>query len=222
MKHKFSIATIWIVLGTLCLCFAQPLSAQSGHITAFAAGIHAAPALIGSGCGYFNGSAPAAPVRPPSRPAQAEGNTGKQASEQVSGQELLAGRGSIVGLWSVQFVSEGSEGIPDGTVIDQGYATWHSDGTEIMNSGRPPITGNFCMGVWKSTGRFTYKLNHFGLSWDPTGTTFVGPGNIRENVTLDHSGDSYSGTFTIDQYDTNGNLLAHLQGNVTGQRITAD
>ena len=222
MNSRLKIVSMSLLAVAVCLCFAQGLSAQSSHVTAFAVGIHAVPGLIGSGCGYFTPATPVAPVRPPNKSGQAPSETGKSSVEQSSAQELLAGRGSIVGLWSVQFVSEGSEGIPDGAVIDQGYATWHSDGTEIMNSGRPPITGSFCMGVWKSTGRFTYKLNHFALSWDPTGTTFVGPGNIRENLTLDHGGDSYSGTFTIDQYDTNGNLLAHVQGNVTGQRITAD
>src|SRR5262245_23104935 len=53
---------------------------------------------------------------------------------------------SIVGLWQITFTSKDTSGIPDGTVIDAGYATWHADGTEIMNSGRPPITSSFCMG----------------------------------------------------------------------------
>ena len=39
-----------------------------------------------------------------------------------------------------------------------------------MNSGRPPITGNFCMGAWTQTEEGAHKLNHFALSWDPTGT----------------------------------------------------
>jgi hypothetical protein len=129
---------------------------------------------------------------------------------------------AIVGMWKVQFVSEGTTGIPDGTVIDSAYAQWHSDGTEIMNSGRPPITSSFCLGVWKRTGESTYKLNHFALSWDPTGTVFVGPANIREDVTLDDQGNSFSGTFTIDQFDTNGNTLAHIVGKITAQRVTPD
>jgi hypothetical protein len=128
----------------------------------------------------------------------------------------------IVGMWKVQFVSEGTTGIPDDTVIDSAYAQWHSDGTEIMNSGRPPITSSFCLGVWKRTGKSTYKLNHFALSWDPTGAVFVGPANIREEVTLDDSGNSFSGTFTIDQFDTNGNTLAHIVGKITAQRVTPD
>jgi hypothetical protein len=129
---------------------------------------------------------------------------------------------AIVGMWKVQFVSEGTNGIPDGTMIDSAYAQWHSDGTEIMNSGRPPITSSFCLGVWKKTGESTYKLNHFALSWDPSGTVFVGPANIRENVTLNAQGNSFSGTFTIDQFDTNGNTLAHIVGKINAQRVTAD
>jgi hypothetical protein len=128
----------------------------------------------------------------------------------------------IVGMWKVQFVSEGTAGVPDGTVVDSPYVQWHSDGTEIMNSSRPPITGSFCLGVWKKTGWSTYKLNHFALSWDPTGTIFVGPANIREEVTLDGGGNKYSGTFTIDQFDTHGNTLAHVAGKITAERVTAD
>ena len=68
----------------------------------------------------------------------------------------------------------------------------------------------------------TYKLNHFALSWDPTGTNLIGPANIREEVVLGRSGNSYAGTFTIDQFDTDGNVLAHIAGRVTATRITAD
>ena len=129
---------------------------------------------------------------------------------------------SIVGLWQVTFTSKDTPGIPDGTVIDAGYATWHADGTEIMNSGRPPITGNFCMGVWKQVGRSTFKLNHRALSWDTSGVNFVGPATIKEQVTVDRTGNRYKGTFTIDQFDTSGNVLAHVAGEVTGHRITVN
>lgn len=128
---------------------------------------------------------------------------------------------SIVGLWHVKFVSEGTGFIPDGTVIDMGFAQWHSDGTEILNSSRPPATSNFCLGVWEKTGRYTYKLNHFALSSDMNGN-LIGPANIRENVTLDPTGRTYSGTFSIDQFDLNGNNLAHITGNVSATRLTVD
>ncbi len=44
----------------------------------------------------------------------------------------------IVGFWHVKFIAKGNGFIPDGTVIDMGFSQWHSDGTEILNSSRPP------------------------------------------------------------------------------------
>jgi hypothetical protein len=129
----------------------------------------------------------------------------------------------IVGFWKTTFVSKGSPGIPDGTVIDAGLVQWHSDGTEILNSGsRPPASSNFCLGIWKKTGRSHYTLNHFGLSWDTSTDSPLGPAQIREEIELDHGGDSYSGTFTIDQYDVSGHLLVHIEGTVTATRITVN
>jgi hypothetical protein len=72
----------------------------------------------------------------------------------------------ITGLWKFSFTAEGNTDIPDDTPIDKGYVQWHADGTELMNSFRAPTTGQFCMGVWKRVGRFTYKLNHFALGWN--------------------------------------------------------
>jgi len=127
----------------------------------------------------------------------------------------------IVGFWKAKFVSEGSSGIPNGTVVDSPFVQWHSDRTEIMNSSRVPATQSFCLGVWKRTGDSTYELNHFGLSFDTSGD-FVGPAQIRENITLDQNGDEYSGTFTIDQYNASGSLLQEVKGQVTATRITVD
>jgi hypothetical protein len=128
----------------------------------------------------------------------------------------------IVGLWKVVFTSKGSVGIPDGTLIDTAYATWHNDGTEIMNSGKPPITSSFCMGVWTATGTYTYVLNHYALAWDTTGAVFQGPTNIKESITLDYSGTAFSGTFTIINYDTQGKVSSTINGTLAGTRLTVD
>jgi len=141
----------------------------------------------------------------------------------------------IVGLWHFTFSSVGNSafGIPDGASLDTGYAQWHSDGTEIMNSSRDPATGNFCLGVYKSDGHRSYKLNHFAISWDNTGTfctppptgvqtCLVGPTNIREEVTLDRDGDAYTGTVTIDQYDNAHHLMFELKGTISAHRVTVN
>jgi len=131
---------------------------------------------------------------------------------------------NVVGLWKVTFTAKGNTGAgapPDGALIDAGYVVWHADGTELMNSGRPPMTQSFCMGVWKQIGPARYKLNHFALSWDPTGTVFVGPANILEEVTLDATGNHYSGAFTIIQYAIDEyTVLAHITGTISASRLT--
>jgi len=129
----------------------------------------------------------------------------------------------IIGFWHVKFITKDSPGIPDGTEVDAGYAQWHSDGTEIMNSGgRSPLTGDFCLGVWKQVGENTYKLNHFAAAWDPTGSELIGPANIREEVVLTPDKTHFDGAFTIDQYNEAGAKLAHVQGIIRGARIEYD
>ena len=126
------------------------------------------------------------------------------------------GQNSIVGLWSVVLTANGAQ-------FDWGYQAWHSDGTEIMNSGiHAPATGNFCMGVWAQTGPFSYKLNHFALGYDATTGALAARVNLKENVVVDQKGGTYSGPFTADIYSPTGSLLQHLAGQIVGQRITAN
>ncbi len=143
---------------------------------------------------------------------------------------------SIVGLWHFVFHSAGNDhapfNIPDGAPLDMGYAQWHSDKTEIMNSSRDPVTGNFCLGVYQASGKRSFKLNHFALSWDdtkmfctptaPATNCFVGPANIREQVTLNGQGDGYTGTVSIEQFHPDGTHFFTLTGTVEGHRIRAD
>ena len=84
----------------------------------------------------------------------------------------------------------------------------------------------------RSAGGRTYKLNHLALSWDNTGalcvrqpgatSCLVGTTHIREAITVDPGGNTYSGSVTIEQYDTSGQLLFRLKGLVSAQRITAN
>jgi hypothetical protein len=150
-----------------------------------------------------------------------------QAAHAEDGSPLDWGSVSIVGMWKVQFISQGNLShnppIPDNALIDFGYSQWHSDGTEIMNSGgRAPATQNFCLGVWGRTGFLTYELNHFALSYDAVTGAMNANVNIREEVTLSPSGDKYTGTFTIDVFDPHGNHVDHLGGDITATRLTVD
>jgi hypothetical protein len=134
----------------------------------------------------------------------------------------------IVGMWHVTLTAQGNEiGPPDGTPLDNALVTWHSDGTELMNSARPPQDGDFCMGVWEKKGK-TYRLNHFAWLANDTANSPSGIGNptgptrIREEVTLSPDKKHYTGTFTLDAYDTAGTQIAHIVGVIAATRITLD
>jgi hypothetical protein len=123
---------------------------------------------------------------------------------------------AITGLWKFKFEANHNE-------VDAGYVTWHADGTELMNSGRAPMTGSFCMGVWRQIGHNTFRLNHYALAWDDSGKNFVALVNIREEVKVDRSGRSYSGTFvqTVTSPD-GGTVFQQIKGTVSATRVTAD
>jgi len=135
----------------------------------------------------------------------------------------------IVGLWHVTFTAQGNtDGPPDGTPIDNALVVWHSDGTEIMNSGRPPQDGDFCLGVWEKTGKVRYRVNHF--AWGDNDTTNapagignpMGPTRITETITLSADGNSYTGTFTLKATDPTGKTEARIVGVIAATRVTVD
>lgn len=237
MKSKFRVASLSFLLGAVHLCLASGLWAQSAKIPPTAPdGNSRSGSIAGNtGCGYSIGEKPAAPVRPQHRSGQAQGKSGQPSLVLISSQDNHnsdndSDNAAIVGLWKFAFTATN----PPLGPFDAGYVQWHSDGTELMNSGRAPTTGSFCMGVWKQIGHSTFQLNHFGLSWafdagnpgtgpGTGGADFVGPANIRETVTVDHSGNSYQGTFTLVQYEPDGvTVVATITGTVTATRITAD
>jgi hypothetical protein len=150
-------------------------------------------------------------------------------AENASGRSLLGALAapSVAGMWNFQFLSEGNGShtppIPDNALLDFGYQVWHSDGTELTNSGgHNPATQNYCMGVWGKTGFNSYELNHFALEYDGTTGMVNGVANIREQITLSPSGQSLSGTFTVDAYDVKGNKVDHIGGSLTATRVTVD
>jgi hypothetical protein len=154
------------------------------------------------------------------------------------GQSTNVPNSGIAGTWTVTFVSDGvpPNPVPAGMTTDFGSVQWHDDGTEIMiSAGRPPSTGDVCMGIWERTGPFTYKLKHIAFAWvsadtpssmggpGPSPAQFLGPAIISEEVNLDKSRDSYQGHFTIDQYNADESMvLVHVSGTVTGTRLTVD
>jgi hypothetical protein len=132
---------------------------------------------------------------------------------------------SIVGMWHVVFTGETMNGAPFSGIIDNSVLVFHSDGTEIMNSSRPAQDGNFCLGVWERTSRFNYRVNH--IPWqgnDPTNAPGIGNpqggAQLLEKITLDPDGNSYTGSFSLQAYDTSGNPTVLFTGTLKAKRIT--
>lgn len=141
-------------------------------------------------------------------------------------------RARIVGLWKFEMISKSTatheNPMPDGTLIDFGTAAWHADGTELQTSGiRNPADGNVCQGVWQQVDESTFVLNHYALAW--TNGSYTGPVNIRARVTVDPTGNHYSGVFATvvylatpvagHEFDQN-TVLASITGTFTATRVT--
>jgi hypothetical protein len=125
--------------------------------------------------------------------------------------------GPIVGLWNAEFLIGNG---PD--LFDQGFQQFHADGTEMMLSrGLPPPLGNVCVGIWKQDGPRTFRLKHMAWNWDSDGR-FIGTFIMDVVLRLDRRGARYSGSWSADNFDTDGNVIPtqHVEGIVRARRIT--
>ena len=83
-------------------------------------------------------------------------------------------------------------------------------------------------GVWEKTRKSIYKIVHIPWQGNDTTNAPSGIGNptgaaqIVEEVTLSPDGKHYSGSFTLDAYDTSGNSTAHIVGVLAATRVTVD
>jgi hypothetical protein len=169
--------------------------------------------LLGLGCAGYASSAYACGNDAVARAADWQGG---QANALFHQAQIDAGNiHSIVGLWSFKMTSGGQ-------TVDFGYQEWHSDGTEILNSGsRAPASGDFCMGAWTQTAPSRYHLNHYPLVVDNNGVLQARV-VLKMDVTVDPSGRTFSGTFTQDVFDATGTrkIAPTLTGPVTATRVS--
>jgi hypothetical protein len=120
----------------------------------------------------------------------------------------------VVGLWATT-VTQGQ------TVLLRGFDVYHSDHTEVLNEFHDPRTGNVCLGVWKYVGHNTYKLKHPAFLWDANGV-WIGYRIVRQTVTLAPNGNSFSGTWSVDTTDINGNIVSHVDADIAVTRVEVD
>jgi len=123
------------------------------------------------------------------------------------------GHRSIVGLWSVHYVS--TTGGPEVFTFDQ----WHSDGLEFETANLAP--GAMCQGTYKQAPDGSYHDYHTAFTFDATGAP---SGYWDENMVVTVSSDrqSYSGTYAKFFYDVNGNFLFEDAGTLTATRLSVE
>jgi len=119
---------------------------------------------------------------------------------------------SIVGLWYVAHTQS------DGTLLFDGYDTWHSDGLEEELGNLPPSTGAVCMGAWVQDGKKVQLLTHVDWLYDEN-ENWVGTLNMTQTNKLSSDGNSYTGPFEAKFYDTNGNLTQDITGTTAAERL---
>ena|SRR5882724_776979 len=65
------------------------------------------------------------------------------------------------------------------------YATGHAYGNYELGAARHDRQ---CLnGRVEADEKVYIQTNHYALSWDPRGTNFVGPANVRKEIVLDRS-----------------------------------
>jgi hypothetical protein len=70
---------------------------------------------------------------------------------------------------------------------------------------------------------FTYQVNHFALSYDATSGAVANKVNVREQITLDPSGNDLGGTFSIDIYNAaDTQQVDHLAGTIAAAWVVVD
>jgi hypothetical protein len=152
-------------------------------------------------------------------PASVSALLGRKPAAAATTSSAVANSGAtIVGLWFTTFYAGNGPG-----VWDEAFEQWHADGTELaMDDAVPPSIGNVCVGVWKVAGQ-TISLRHFGWNWDFSGNR-LGLFTLNMSITLDRTGNTYSGTYVSESYDLDGNPIPelHAEGVVRGERLTVN
>jgi len=121
---------------------------------------------------------------------------------------------SIVGLWHISF-------LVDGTQIQEAFQIWNTGGTEVHNPNVDPRTGSVCLGAWKESAPHTFKLTHRVWLYDTDGN-LLHVGHLSETLVLGDRGNTQTGFFTLAFYDKDGNFQGQGSGTVVGERISPE
>jgi hypothetical protein len=141
-------------------------------------------------------------------------------------------KGDITGTWLVNLnvnggaaaaFSQTTESLSSAAVQAPFIAleTFHSDGTFIETSLIDYIApqGPPGQGVWEKTGSREFALTIYGvIIGTVTNPQFEGTYKVRSRLTLNNTGEEFSGPFKIEIFDPAGNSITTLDGTAQGRR----
>lgn len=120
---------------------------------------------------------------------------------------------SLVGTWIITSTRAGS--IPNGILV-----TVLPDGG-FLRTGNTHPTESPAMGVWRQAGDGAYYVTYMALQFDNMGA-FIGHRKTWNRISLDPSGDSFTGQFRFVTRDTNGVESAPTEGEIRGTRMVPE
>jgi hypothetical protein len=125
--------------------------------------------------------------------------------------------GRIQGMWETQITLNDCAG----HVIRsfQGMLTFHQGGTLMDGTTTPSALRSPGEGVWRHTtdSNYAFRIKAFNFNAQ---NVFTGWSIISGELTVDATGDAFTGPEgTVDVYDPNGVLIAHLCAEAVGTRF---
>ncbi len=120
---------------------------------------------------------------------------------------------SLVGTWIITSTRAGS--IPNGILV-----TVLPDGG-FLRTGNTHPTESPAMGVWRQAGDGAHYVTYMELQFDNMGA-FIGHRKTWNRISLDPSGDSFTGQFRFVTRDTNGVESAPTEGEIRGTRMVPE
>jgi hypothetical protein len=124
--------------------------------------------------------------------------------------------GRIQGMWETQITVNDCAG----HVIRSfpGMLTFHQGGTLMDGTNTPSALRTPGEGVWRHTTDSNYAFRIKSFNFDAQ-NVFTGWTIVAGELTVDHTGDAFTGGGTVKVYDPNGVLLATLCADSIGTRF---
>jgi len=151
------------------------------------------------------------------------GGMGVSAQRAMAQQATPAGGALLTGSWVVAVSFEGST-----PLVLPNLVSFGADGTmsvtappllpELPSAGGNQDAFSGGIGAWTQSGDGNAEARFAFLVTSADGT-LASINTVRQSITLDLAGDSYSGTFSLDIADASGAITSTATGSLQGNRI---